>query len=389
MKKTLLALLISLSLTVPAWAATLSSAESMHQLKYEVKEVPYRIVTSETDGDISAEHGIDLLLDPDKWILWQESPLSLSGSAVVNSRVATDAEITYSDDYKTLHIPVLSDFVAGEELMIEGMALRAYEKEISPRAIKLDVNGDGAADDQDTYAYRVLATEKQDIVPPYGIRNAEYSLNDAKTAVALSWVNPPDYDLQHVVIERLITRDGQTTGEKTISLDQYTETYTDSNGFQPGDTIHYTFTTQDRKFDGPAVELTVQIPEEETAAEPPQSGAPSDEPAPLPESETEVEELTGLYNYYKVRYQIKCKAGGNPIASPCLWARIDLIYAQNKIQQFDADVNLTDRDLYLMAGRIRWPRQRYADNCTYADTPAAYCPALQKAIRRVEYFIGE
>jgi hypothetical protein len=74
--------------------------------------------------------------------------------------------------------------------------------------------------------------------------------------------------------------------------------------------------------------------------------------------------------------------------SACLWARIDLVYAQQITgEELVAGVALTDRDLELMALRRQWPEARYEENCTLADTPASYCSALGKALDRISYFL--
>jgi hypothetical protein len=74
--------------------------------------------------------------------------------------------------------------------------------------------------------------------------------------------------------------------------------------------------------------------------------------------------------------------------SACLWARIDLIYAQEKTgEEKVPGLALTERDLELMASRRKWPEMRYEDNCVSADEPAAYCSALGKALDRVSFFL--
>jgi len=74
--------------------------------------------------------------------------------------------------------------------------------------------------------------------------------------------------------------------------------------------------------------------------------------------------------------------------SACLWARIDLVYAQEVTGQVKVEgLALSARDLELMALRRQYPEARYQDNCVAAKVPASYCPALGKAVDRISYFL--
>jgi hypothetical protein len=53
----------------------------------------------------------------------------------------------------------------------------------------------------------------------------------------------------------------------------------------------------------------------------------------------------------------------------------------------DVKIELTASDLKLMAQRIVWPEKRYQTECVEATIKAKSCPALEKSIKRVHYFV--
>ena len=166
----------------------------------------------------------------------------------------------------------------------------------------------------------------------------------------------------------------------------FTEEYIDED-IQVGDSIDYKIYAKDKRNDGEYFTLTVNVtPIGEETEE------PAEEPAeePVVEPTDELDQLASLLNYYKVRYNIKCMRNGIPALqndSACLWARIDLVYAQEKLGKSDIDTSITDYDITLMSNRLKYPEQRYQTNCVESETPADYCSALGKAIDRIHYFI--
>ncbi|MBU0577428.1 hypothetical protein KJ742_06845 [Patescibacteria group bacterium] len=394
MKKFVITLFCTLLIIPTAFAASIVSdySSTIPQNYYET--LAPATITADAEGEITAEYGINILIDVDKYILWNVVDfITASGTAVSEGRV--DAEIIpeYLEGYKVLHIPVNSDFAEGEFVTLNGLQLRTYDREISSRFLGLDIDGDFTADVIDINSYKVNTSIRTDNIPPYPIENVEYVINGNLTEIEITWDNPPDYDVTSNYIYRTVTRNGSTGLLETLYENMLMESVTDED-VQEGDEIFYEIYVKDSRNLSEAYELNVTIEEPivdgEEVSGPGQSPAPSEEESAEEPLSDEFEALNSLYNYYKVRYSIKCMPSGVPASandSACLWARIDVLYAQEMLDYDDVDASLSDWDLELMAKRLKYPEARYEDNCEVADEPASYCSALGKALERVHYFI--
>lgn len=387
MKKILASLVLNLFIISSVSAATIASDYGNVISQNYVHTIAPIVITAESDFEITSADGINLILDPDLYILWNTiDTISVSGTAVENNHIADEITPEYSDDYKILHIPILTDFEDGESVKLNNIQMRSYDREFSARFIGLDLDGDFVADFTDINGYRVSNNIRTDQTPPYPVTNVQYILNDNKTSLAVNWNNPPDYDVISINIERTLTRNNVTGPPMLILSSIITDEYID-NDIQAGDSVVYKIYAKDRRNNGEAYEFTVNVisDEEEPIEEPAE-----EEPVPEPTAETELEELDRLFNYYKIRYAIKCMPSGVPVPendSACLWARIDLVYAQELLSRFNVDTSLTERDVYLMGIRLQYPEKRYQDNCIDASEPAGYCSALGKALQRIHYFV--
>jgi len=389
MKKLVIFLLFLFACVTPVMAATIVSEYNVTLDQYEVKSLAPVIITSTSDGDITAEYGIHILLDMTDKILFNEQDLNFIGSAIDNGRVNLNVQAVFSDDYKSLFIPVIEDFEAGDWIQASGLAIRAYDDTFGSDHLGLDLNGDLIAEVIDSSRYRVSDDERNDITAPYLITMLTYSVND-NGSVVFSWKKPPDYDYYRTIVNRIRIKNGfamtstvynDTDGLFTdsdledVSFASYSFIASDSSGnWSDPVVVNIDFT--------PPIEEEVIIPVEE----PPVVEEPVEKPV-----ESELSELSRLQNYYNIRYSIKCMPGGVEVAendSACLWARIDLVYSQEITGEELVDgLALFERDLELMATRRKWPEMRYEDNCVESSEPASYCPALGKALSRVSYFL--
>lgn len=94
-----------------------------------------------------------------------------------------------------------------------------------------------------------------------------------------------------------------------------------------------------------------------------------------------------LLDRYESRYHDKCD-GATLGDSACLWARIDLIYAQEQAEEVRVpELSLSARDLALMQLRRQWPKKRYEMNCVNVNEPAGYCFILAQALEKLHYFL--
>lgn len=390
MKKIFSALIISLLLIPLAHAATFYSDNDNTLALYQTRDLSNITIAAESDGEITAQHGINLTFDLEKQVLWDAvETLTATGSAVDNGKVASTVTPEYLNGYRVLHIPVLADFAAGESVTLSGNRLRAYKKAFRETFFWLDVNGDLLADFYDVNKLEVENIQATDHTPPYPPTEFTAVLSDDLKSISLSWVRTPDFDFIGTYLDRVRVRDGQTQDINVLNRTILTE-YTDTD-IQEGDIITYKVYGSDERNFSEFVEITIEVTE--TPPEPDEPVIPEDPvvpppPPPADGDEDEIDELNRLYGYYKVRHEIRCIGpNSSPESSLCLWAKIDLIYTQQLTGQSDVSASLTDRDLYLMALRVKWPESRYQTKCVEADVPDKTCEALGKSLKRIHYFI--
>ena len=367
---TIFILLLAMSAVQPAYATD----ETSFNQNRNTEAFNTLTITAESVEDIRQEFGLNLIIPASLPILWERETGTVLFSGTAADKVVTPFSPTFSDDGYTMNIQLNADFTVGQTLIIDGLKVRTYDKEISNRSLWLDVDGDEISD-RAIHLFRINDTTRTDFIPPYDPEDFQAVYNEENDRVELSWKNPPDYDLNQMNLWRDITRDGKIN-EQYVTSGMF-EDYLDYN-IQMGDQITYRLWGGDDNGNlTSTLEATVSISAEE-------------EPPVEEEPDAELADLERLYNYYNVRYQIKCLAPtANLTSSACLWAKINLVYAQEKLNQFDVDVSLSEHDLYLMALRVRWPESRYQTKCVEAETPDKTCSALGKSLERIHYFIDE
>ncbi|MBI5411743.1 hypothetical protein HZA43_01045 [Candidatus Peregrinibacteria bacterium] len=390
-----IALLLSLSLVATVQAATIVSESGNHIKINETRVLLPITITAENNDEITAKNGINLLIDTGVRILWNNaSALQASGQAVVNGRIAAIITPEYKNGYTVLHIPVLDNFKAGEDVTLNGLTLRAYDRVFSQRFLGLDVTGDFVADAQDINAYAVENTTATDQSGPFAPTDVAYTVNGDRTAVTLTWVDPPDYDLIGMDLERIVTRNGQTALPEVLVSGTTEKSFVDSKDIQIGDQIAYTLFGRDRRNTGDLVTLTVTITPKTTYVEPPSAPVKDTDTTQILPAQGTVEtrdlaSLRALYASFKTRYRIKCRTASST-DSACLWAKIDLVYAQKNLGKSDIQADLTARDLSLIKQRVGYSAQRYAKNCSATNLNApSYCSSLKDALERARYFLNQ
>jgi hypothetical protein len=385
MKKVIIAFIFVLGYAGAVSAATIGSDDGTTFNKRETKVLPAINIAAETNSDITAEHGIRLFMNWERQVLWDAvDTLSLSGSAVTNGKIPASVKPVYEDNYRTLYIPVTADFASGESVKISGVGLRVYDEWFLTEYIQLDINDDGISDATDINRIQVNDFYATDVTAPYPVTNFKAVLSGDLKSVSLSWQNPPDYDLLGCSLDRTRVRNSLSQ-QTSLVTDSYTTGYTDTD-IQTGDTLTYSVFCSDGRNFSDKVEQVVEV-----------KAATTGQPATQPTEETsgqptdEITQLSNLFNYYKIRYSIKCMPSGVPALqndSACLWARIDMVYAQEKLSRNEVNTTISDYDKQLMSKRVQYSEARYQTNCVGVSTPASYCPALEKALDRIYYFIG-
>ena len=391
MKKTALTLLSFLLFAPSVLAATIVSEYHSVIDENEVQQIAPVLITSTSDGDIKAEHGINILLATEEQILWDDAVLSFTGKAIDTGKVNLNVKPVYAADYKSVFIPVMEDWEGGDWLSIQGLTMKAYHEGFNVQKLGLDLNGDLSAEVEDINTYNVGNDEKGDIYPTFPITNLTHTVN-ADGSIILNWDLPPDYDYAETLIDRMRVKNGFTQTATVYS--DYPGSYTDNNLKDVTEVTYSFWAKDDGGNSSELIELYIDLSEPMVSEGEPDEPIeePVEESSEKPEaSESEVDELSRLMNYYNVRYSIKCMPSGVKAAqndSACLWARIDLVYAQEVTGDvLVPSVEITDYDLNLMETRRKWSEMRYEDNCVATQEPASYCASLGKALDRVSYFL--
>ena len=383
MKKFLIVLLAGLCFTPNTFAATIFSSNYNSFYKNETRVLWPITVTATVNGEIGPGNGLNLLFDADRIkMLWDKvETITASGTAVDNGKIAATITPEYKNDYHVMHIPVLGTFTAGEAVTFTGIKMRAYKNSFERAFLQVDINGDLTSDAEDIARIEVVdQTPVTDRTPPYPPKEFTATLAPDLQSVTLGWLPSPDFDLAGMVLDRFRIRNGN---EQNINLLDQTplNAYVDTD-IRLGDVITYRLRGTDGANLGEFLEKTIEV-KAVTSANP-----PATEPPPL----TETEQLNNLFGYYKIRYSIKCHPAGRFVSetdSACLWAKIDLVYAQEKLGKNDVQVGLSYTEKTLIAKRLSFSEARYETNCANAETPAKYCTALGKALARAHYLLEQ
>ena len=153
MKKTVISFLSFLLFAPGVLAATIVSEYSTVIDKNEVQKLAPLIITSTSDGDIKAEHGIRILINPFDQVFFDNDGLSITGAAISNGKVNLNVKPSYASDYRSLFIPVMENFEAADWLSVQGLALRSDHDGFAERKLGLDLDGDFIAEIEDIRSY--------------------------------------------------------------------------------------------------------------------------------------------------------------------------------------------------------------------------------------------
>lgn len=392
-KKIILSLLLAVTPFVFSSAFAIQfTAVSETQFNQSSNDTPFWRLTVAADehDEVTVEHGLNFVLPRGEAIQWDKTKnfgIQLSGSAA-NKVIATEPK--FFEDLKVLHLDVQMNFDKDDELHLTGLTPRTFRKAVSSRPLGLDINGNFYADLENFYPFLVKDAERSDFIPPYDPEGFHAEYKEAQKEVVLTWKNPPDYDFWQVAITRERTVDGKK--EKLDAYSGHEEMFIDRN-LKDGEVKYVMNAVDTWGNNSGAVQVILTIGDPPPPEDP---HVPTPPPAPTPpvtpsNQDKEITSLTKLFDYYYIRYQIKCLAtGADPEGSLCLANKIDLIYAQEKLGKVKAlSAVITARDKYLMDLRLKWPQKRHEDNCVKAATKANYCTALRDSLDRQMYFINK
>lgn len=267
MKKLLIAPLALLLSVTTALAATVGSELAQRYVKYDAEQMIRPItITAEKAGEITAAHGIAIIIPDDLYATFSRTVTSVtaSGSAVTAGSLDATVTVTYPKlNLRTVLIPVKKDFTAGSSVVISGLTIRLYDRGNSYRALGVDLTGDGVSDATDINGIQIDDTaERSDAVVPYDVTDLMVT-QSATTTIKLVWTNPPDLDLTQVEIERTRIRNGATT-TATVSVGANLETiakpaeYLDTDVLV-GDQLTYLLRSRDRRNSSTGVSAKITV----------------------------------------------------------------------------------------------------------------------------------
>ena len=117
------------------------------------------ITDSLSTPTITSANGIRIRIPSDLDMQWSnQADPSVSGSAVTDGKILSEPPVTYEDAGKTVVIPVLGDFSAGESITINALFFRSFT-DASSDSLQLVVSGlDGATAATDNYTKIIIQT---------------------------------------------------------------------------------------------------------------------------------------------------------------------------------------------------------------------------------------
>lgn len=201
MKKYLL-ILLWLFFTIPTFALTIKS-ESDQSFRINQWEVSVLPITIKADGDweITKQNWFNLTLLPDSNFRFNSSWLNNIVISWALNKIDKNS-IKVSNDLLSVHFDVIQDFLAWDQLVISGVGLVVYNKQVWYRNIWLDINGDKYQDVVDYYWIRILDMAwYYDTLAPNEVFS--FTGNIDSTNLNISWLNPWDIDFQVTKVEFL------------------------------------------------------------------------------------------------------------------------------------------------------------------------------------------
>lgn len=224
-------------------------------------------ITAQEENEITKEHGISILIPDSLNSTWDRSisKIQLSGKAVELGRVQKEVAVEYPGNMAQIaHFSIDQDFLEGEEIVVSGLRMKFYSTENSYRFLEIDINGDLKADAADLNGIRIDNSTRSDSIPPDPVVQVS-AKQTSENSVALSWVNPPDLDIEETEIIRRKQNINGVTDERSIivpsGIDRVglKETYEDKENIKAGDYITYELFARDRRSSSLGVKIALKI----------------------------------------------------------------------------------------------------------------------------------
>jgi len=242
-----LSLVVSLliSTTTFAYPSMLSSQNQSFAKNASSTVISDTTITDDTTPAIKAQYGIRIQIPQALSAIFDASrtknEISFYGTAIDNGKMDAKPAITFGDKDKTIVIPVLKDFLAGESVTIRNLSLKGFHETTGDAQYLLFMyDNSGTAVIGDGYI-SVYSSTNSDNNPPLKPTDVKITQVD-NTSVKLTWTNPTDLDIVLIDVLRGLNASINGIAYKQIGKDK--EEFVDT-GLKVGDTVKYLIRAED------------------------------------------------------------------------------------------------------------------------------------------------
>lgn len=178
--------------------------------------------------------------------------LVVFGTAVDNGKVSKTPKILFEDKDKTLFIPVVADFSAGEILHVRYLSLEGFHSATSESQY-LELMYDASATSvKDKKYITVYSSSNSDSNAPENVKNFILT-QTSDSEIKLTWEDPTDLDLQTLSLFRSVNGSTIDANMPYKKIFPGVQLYTDT-GLNIGDTVKYQIRGEDGLNYGTVVE---------------------------------------------------------------------------------------------------------------------------------------
>lgn len=242
-----LSLVVSLliSTTTFAYPSMLSSQNQSFAKNASSTVISDTTITDDTTPFIKAQYGIRIQIPQALSAIFDASrtknEISFYGTAIDNGKISANPSISFGDKDKTIVIPVLKDFSAGESVTIRNLSIKGFHDTTGDAQYLLFIYDDsGTAMINEGYI-SIYNSTNSDNNPPLKPTDVKITQVD-NTSVKLTWTNPTDLDIAMIDILRGLNANVNGIAYKQIGKDK--EEFVDT-GLKVGDTVKYLIRAED------------------------------------------------------------------------------------------------------------------------------------------------
>ena len=195
---------------------------------------------------ITAANGIRITIPSTAAMLFDEdriiNEVYAYGIAVDNGKISAKPIITFEDKDRTVFIPVLKDFTAGESVIIRNLAVKGFNSTTNESNYLSLVYDKTKESVKDTKHFSILISSNSDKNIPTKPKNIQI-IQISDTSVKLTWTDPTDLDLQFVDILRGLN-EAPISGTPYQQIQPGKQEFID-DGLKEGDTVKYILRAED------------------------------------------------------------------------------------------------------------------------------------------------